>query len=410
MEQILVGLDIGTSKICTVIGKINNSGDLEILGRGMNAFSGIKKGVVSDIENTSRAIKCSIEQAERDSNTQIKSAYVSVSGMHTDIFESRFSLDIEGDRNEITKRDIENLQIITRAVKIPEDQQIIDIIPKQYILDGNEGICEPIGMFGKKLEMDTDIIICKSSIMQNLVRSVERAGLKIDGLVIEALAIESVTYEEELKNGVVIIDVGGSITNVSVYKDGSLIFFGAIPLGGDHITNDSSIGFNLHCDEAERIKGEYGMNLSSVKNSKETIIVKDLSDGAEKFLKLNQVVEVIEERVHEIFTMSKALLKTAGMNDGYVLSAVLTGRGISFIDGCREIVSTVFNIPSRIVSGKQNGIQQIEYFIASGMIKYVNENIESGIGSDVAAKSQNEGNKGILSKIFAIITDIFRTY
>jgi len=384
VRQILVSIDIGTSKISTLISSFGDDGQLEVLGKGISGFDGLKKGIISNIEYTSNVIRKTVNQAEEMSNSKVYSAYVSISGIDIDIFDNSFSIEIDNENKEITKRDIEKLQIITKAVKVPDGCQIIDVIPKCYIVDRKIAVNDPIGMIGSVLEMEADIVVGNLIVISNIVKSVELAGIKVDDLIIEALSHgESMIYQEERNNGSLIIDIGGAITNLSVFKNDNLIYFGSLLIGGDHITNDISVGCDITYDEAEKIKRKLDKKFSIIEDTDEEIILLDKNTNEEKSVKLIMIQEIVEARVDEIFYLCREKLFEAGMSDGYISSIILTGRGITFIDIGKQICSGIFNVPSRIASGRQVNIENVEYYTAAGVSKYVYESIDSDYGSKV---------------------------
>jgi cell division protein FtsA len=384
VKQILVSIDIGTSKICTLISSFNENGQIEVLGKGICGFDGLRKGIISNVEYTSNIIRKTVNQAEEMSESKVYSAYVGVSGIDVDIFDNSFSIEIDNDEKKITKRDIEKLQIITKAVKVPDGCQIIDVIPKCYIVDRKIAVGDPIGMIGSVLEMEADIVVGNATVINNIVKCVESAGLKVDDLIIEALSHgESLIYQEERNNGSLIIDIGGSVTNLSVFKNDNLIYFGSILVGGDHITNDISVGCDITYDEAEKIKRKLDKRYGIIEDEEEEIILLDKNTNEEKVIKLDMIKEIVEARVDEIFYMCKEKLFDAGMSEDYISSVILTGRGITNIDFSKELCASNFKVPTRIASGRQIDTDDVEYYTVAGVAKYVYESIDSDYGSKV---------------------------
>ncbi|MEN8904785.1 MAG: cell division protein FtsA [Clostridiales bacterium] len=410
MRQILVSIDIGTSKICTLISEFNGNGELEILGKGISEYDGMKKGFISNIEYTSKIIKKTINQAEEMSNTKVYSAYVGISGVDVEIFDNNFSIEIDNEKKEITKRDIEKLQIITKAVRVPKGTQIIDVIPKCYIVNRKIAVNDPIGMVGSILEMEADIVVGNSTIIGNIAKSVELAGLKVDDLIIEALSHgDSLIYEEERNKGSLIIDVGGSITNLAVFKDDNLIYFTSIPIGGKHISNDISVGCDISFNESEKLKKKLDKNYSTIENTNEEIILMDNKTNEEKNIKLFLIKEIVEARIDEIFCMCKENLIDAGMSENYISSVILTGRGISHIDMGKQICSDIFNVPVRIASGRQINIDSVEFFSAAGISKYIYESIENDYGSNIILDYKPKKNTfSIIRWFMRLITGILK--
>lgn len=408
MGEIIVGIDIGTTKVCTVIGRASREKELEILGKGSALNHGVKKGIIVDIDSTSSAIRDSVLQAEASANLKVKSAYVNIIGTHVNVIHNRGMVLVSDEDKEITYKDVEKVLHSARSVDINEDMQIIDVIPKQYIIDGYDGIADPVGMAGIKLEADVDIVAAKITSVQNIVKSMERAGLKINGIVVEAMAVGDIALTpDEKEMGIILIDVGGGITDISFIKNNKMLFYDSIPVGGDHITNDVSIGLKIQYQEAEKLKREYQLALTSLIKNDQDVQVVDSNDNKKKAIKISQLVEIIEARVYEIFWLSKAAMEKAGINPVNATEIVLIGGGISCMDGAVQLASEVYGIPVRISSARVEGILKSDYITAAGIIRHISNNRRFGSsGSDVAVPvnkntaKKESGLKKIISKIF----------
>ncbi|HHW49678.1 MAG TPA: cell division protein FtsA [Clostridiaceae bacterium] len=389
MGSYIVSLDIGTTKVCTLIGRVNRANQLEIVGEGIAPCNGVKKGVIVDIESVSNSIRDSIKQAETMANISVGSAYVNIYGMHVNVINNKSSIEISDNNHEVSPKDVEKLLYKVRDLEIPEDCQIIDIIPRQYIIDGYDEIIDPVGMVGLRLEVDADVIIGKITSAQNIVKSLERAGLKIDGLIIEAFATgELLLTPDEKEIGAILIDVGGGITDISVFKNKRLIFYDSIPVGGDHITNDISIGLKISHSEAEKIKRQFELALTSLINNDQEFAVNTIEDNKRKKIKVSEVVEIIEARVHEIFYICRNMLEKAKITIDGNMTVVLTGGGISYVDGNKQLASEVFEIPARVALYRSASVSKSEFATAAGMIRFVSNTYKSG----------NAGSKVILQK------------
>ncbi len=403
MGNIIVGIDIGTSKVSTVIGQVGNTGELEVLGHGMEQCNGIKKGVIVDIESTCSSIKSAVQKAETAAGLKISSAYVSINGVHTSIIKSRGRLAISNENREITRKDVDKVLLAARSINISDDREIIDIIPQQFIVDGYDEIIDPVGMAGLALEVDADIITGKITSVQNIVKSMERANLKTDGLIVEALATSQlVPTQDEKEMGVILIDIGGGTTDISVFKNKNMIFNECLTVGGDHITNDVAIGLKIPYSEAEKLKREFELALSSlIKNDQEVTVI-DIDENKKKSVKVSEIVEIIEARVFEIFSLCKELLEKSQIKGEFPAGIVLTGGGISYVDGGRELATEVFELPSRVALQKTDSVSKIEYFTAAGIVKYVGSHSKgNAYGSEVKHhKLKNDKKeKSIIKKI-----------
>jgi cell division protein FtsA len=408
--DLIVSIDIGTSNVCTLIGRVNNYTQLDIVGRGITPCNGLKKGVIVDIDSTAASIRDSIEKAELTANMRVGSAYVNIHGMHVNVINNTSQLDIDG--NEITRHDIENILHEVSSIEIPEDRQLIDVIPRQYIIDGYDEIIEPAGMVGTKFEVDADILTGKITSVQNIIKSMERAGVQIDGIVAEAFATGEISLTQDERDiGVVLLDVGGSVTDVSVFHAKRLVFYDTIPVGGDHITNDIAIGLRITNVEAEKIKRQFELALTSLIKNDQEISVMDINENKKKDVKVSEVVEIIEARVYEIFSLCKNMLDKAGVVVPDNGSVVMTGAGISYVDGCKQLANEVFELPVRTVqAGQIQGVSKPEYIAAAGMIKYVS-NVKKGASHATEIKLKKPATKkkevAFFSKLVQFFKDIF---
>lgn len=411
VNDIIVGIDIGTSKVCTVIGQPGKDNQIEILGKGMEYCSGVKKGVIVDIEATADSIKASVHKAEQMSHMKVGSAYVNIIGSHVSIISNRNCVAISGENREITQKDVERVLYGIKNVDISEDREIIDIITKQYIIDGYDEIIDPVGMMGVKLEVDAQIVAGKITSVQNIVKSVERADIKVDGIVVEALATgQAALASDEKDMGVILIDVGAGVTDISVYKKQNLVFYNSLPVGGEHITNDISIGLKIPYADAEKIKKEYRLALSSLIKNDQEITVSDLDGNNKKSVRISEAVEIIEARVYEIFSLCKNLIYGSAAKGGISAGVVLTGGGISYSDGVKEIAGEVFDLPVRIASYKSFGIEQPEFATAAGIIKYIsNRHKGSNFGSDITVQKHKGLPKesGFFGRVSEFIKKMF---
>lgn len=397
MGDIIVGIDIGTSKVSTIIGRVNKANEIEVLGEGIDSCGGIKKGIIVDIESTAKSIRNSVGQAEAAANLKAVSAYLNIMGTHVSVINNRSWINVTNEDREITKKDVDRVLYSAKDVPIPEDRQIIDVIPRQYIIDGYDEIIDPVGMVGVRLEVEADIIAGKITSVQNIVKSAEKAGLRIDGLVVEALATSEVILTPDEKDmGVIMLDIGGGVTDISVFKNKKLIFYDSIPVGGDHITSDISIGLKISNSDAEKIKRQYELALTSLIKNDQEIFVYDVNENRKKSVKVSGVVEIIEARVYEIFSLCSNLLRNAGIAGNFQAGVVLTGGGISYVDGGKQLAAEVFELPVRIASLKLSEISKPEFITASGIVKYVSNHRRGGkAGSEVKVQKPKGSEKSI---------------
>lgn len=409
MGEIIVGIDIGTSKVCALVGRIDDNNHFEIIGKGLDSCAGLKKGVIVDIDATSKSIKNSVKQAETMANLKIGSAYVNIIGSHVSLIPNRSSVSVLNDNREISYKDVERVLTTAADVDISEDMQVIDIVPKQYIVDSFDEIIDPVGMVGSKLEVEANVVTGNITSVQNILRSMKRAELKVDGLVVETLATsEIVLTPDEKEMGVILLDIGGGVTDVSVYKNKSLVFYNSLPVGGDHITNDISIGLKIPYSEAEKIKREYELALTSLIKNDQEVYVNEFGNGKRKTVRVSEIVEIIEARVFEILSLCKRMLDEADIRINSGAGIVLTGGGISYVDGSLQLTEEVFGLPTRIASYKIDGISNLEYATAAGIVKHVALNRKGeGLGSEVVVHKSKQQKKefSFFKKLSRLLND-----
>lgn len=410
--DIVVGVEIGSSKVCTIVGQVNRTKGFDILGVGTSACDGVKKGIIVDIDSTAVSIKNSIEQAEKKINVKISSAYVNIIGMHLLIKKGRGIVDVTGDKKEISSRDIEKVLLSSRPAEIPQDRQIIDIIPQQYIIDGYDSIIDPYGMAGGRLEADTNIILGTITSVQNIIKSMERAGVKVDGLIVECLATSEVLLNKHEKEaGGVLVDIGFGVTDISIFTGNDLVYYNSIPVGGYHITNDIAIALKIPYNEAERLKKQYAIaSTSLVKNDQNVNISMD--NRAEcRTVKISEIVEIIEARVAEIFNLVNDCIDKSGCRNMINGSVVLTGGGIKYLDGSSLLASETINLPVKLANIKIPNLPGDEMLTAYGIIKYVlNDKKRSTAASQVKLNTHNKHNtekNRLWNKFSNTISDFF---
>ncbi|NJD01241.1 MAG: cell division protein FtsA [Ruminiclostridium sp.] len=411
MGDLIVSIDIGTSKICAVIGRMSKNSSPDIIGKGMVPCNGLKKGIIVDIESVAASIRAAVDEAEASANIKVGSAFVNIHGMHVNVINNKSWLSISNTNREITGKDVQSLLYSVRDIEIPDDRQLIDVIPRQFIIDGYDEIIDPTGMVGTRLEVDAYIIAGKITSVQNIIKSLERAGVRIDGIVAEAFGTgEIVLTAEEKDMGVIMLDIGGGVTDISVFQGKKLIFYDSIPVGGDHITNDIAIGLKISNAESEKIKRQYELALTSLIKNDQEISVFDINENKKKNVKISEVVEIIEARVYEIFSLCRNQAVKAGVFNNLAGGVVLTGGGISYVDGNKQLAAEVFELPVRVAALNHLSISKPEYIAAAGIIKYM-AGIRKGSSSTSEGKLQNprivKKKSGIMNKFVKLIKGIF---
>lgn len=345
-KNLVVGLDIGTSKVCAIVAEITPEGGVEIIGIGQHASRGLKKGVVVNIDSTVQAIQRAVEEAELMAGVQIRSVYAGIAGSHIRGFNSHGIVAIKS--KEVTPDDVSRVIDAARAIAIPMDQKILHILPQEFIIDKQEGVREPIGMCGVRLEAKVHIVTGAASAAQNIVKCVRRCGLEVDDIILEQLASSSsVLTEDEKELGVCLVDIGGGTTDISVFTEGAIRHTAVIPIAGDQVTNDIAVALRTPTQYAEEIKKKYACALTQLASGDETIEVPSVGDRPPRKLARQTLAEVVEPRIEELFGLVLAELRRSGFEDVIGSGIVLTG-GCSKMEGMIDLAEEVFHMPVRM--------------------------------------------------------------
>lgn len=346
MAELIVGLDIGTSKVVAIVAEVHEQNEIEIIGLGSCRSRGLKKGVVVNIESTVQTIRSAIQEAELMAGCNIHAVYTGIAGNHIRSLNSHGIVAIRD--NEVTEGDIERVIDAARAVAIPADQKILHIIPRDFAIDGQEGIKEPVGMSGVRLEAKVHIVTGAVSAAQNVIKCVRRCGLEADDIVLEQLASSySVLTEDEKDLGVCLVDVGGGTTDMAVFTSGAISHTAVIPIAGDHVTNDIAVALRTPTQNAEEIKVRYACALAQLANSDDTVEVPSVGNRPLRRMSRQTLAEVVEPRYVELFSLVQAELRRSGYERLIVAGIVLTG-GSSNMNGAVELAEEVFHMPVRV--------------------------------------------------------------
>ena len=393
-DSIVVGLDIGTTKICAIVGEVKQEG-LEIIGIGTHPSKGLRKGVVVNIDSTVQSIRKAIEEAELMAGCEINMVYVGIAGGHIKGFNSHGVIAVK-DR-EINKADIDRVIEAAQAVTIPTDREVIHVIPQEYILDQQDCIQEPLGMSGTRLEAKVHIVTAAVASAQNIVKSVNKAGLAVADIVLQQIASsEAVLGQDEKDLGVALVDIGGGTTDIAVYHNGTIKHTAVISLGGNQITGDIAVGIRTPSEEAEKIKKKFGCCMTSMIDKNETIEVPSVGGRKPRIVSRQILGEIIEPRVEELFQLVNQEITKSGYDSVITSGIVLTG-GTAIMDGMLELAEQVFNLPVR--RGLPSGI--------GGLIDVVKSPMYStGVGLVLYGKKHSttvmfeRGDKQIFNKLF----------
>lgn len=382
-KDLIVGLDIGTTKIVALVGEVGNDG-IEIIGIGSHPSKGLKRGVVVNIESTVQSIQRAVEEAELMAGCQIHSAYTGIAGSHIRSLNSHGIVAIR--EQEVVSEDIERVIDAAKAVAIPADQQILHVLPQEFIIDNQGGIREPIGMSGVRLESRVHMVTGSVCAAQNIIKCVKRCGLEVADVVLEQLASSySVLSDDEKELGVCIADIGGGTTDIAVFSGGAIRHTAVIPIAGDQATNDIAIALRIPTQLAEEIKVKYSYALRGMAGQNESFEMPILGERGSKKIERKVLAEIMEPRYEELFTLIKAELRRSGFED-IITGIVLTG-GAAKVPGATELAESVFHIPVRLgfpqhVNGLSNTIQNPIYSTGVGLLLYGLEQQSSLIRPD----------------------------
>jgi cell division protein FtsA len=370
-----VGLDVGTTKICAVIAEPQAGGRLDVVGVGAAPSRGLRRGIVVNIDSTVEAIKQAVAEAEQMAGVEVAAVYAGVAGGHIRSVNSRGVVAISGKEREVSQADVDRAVEAARAINIPQDREIIHVLPQTFMIDDADGVREPIGMSGVRLEVEVHIVTGAVTSVQNVIRSVNRAGLAVQDVVLEPIAsAEAVLLPDEKELGVVVIDIGGGTTDVALLRDGAIWHTAILPLGGDHITNDIAVGLRTPMADAEDLKKRYGCALTALVPAEETVDVPSVGGRKPRQLSRQVLSEIIQPRVEEIFTLVARELTRAGFSEAATAGVVVTG-GTSILHGVPELAESVFDQPVRRgvpndVGGLADVIKSPIYATAVGLAQY----------------------------------------
>jgi cell division protein FtsA len=376
-KDVIVGLDIGTSKVVALVGELTADGAIEVIGLGSQPSRGLKKGVVVNIESTVQSIQRAVEEAELMADCEINAVFAGIAGSHIRSLNSHGVVAIR-DR-EVTQGDVEHVIDAAKAVAIPADQRILHVLPQEFIIDGQEGIRDPIGMSGVRLEAKVHIVTGADSAAQNIIKCVQRCGLTVEDVVLEQLASSfAVLTEDEKELGVCLVDVGGGTTDIAVFGNGAIRHTAVIPIAGDQVTNDIAVSMRTPTQYAEDIKIRYACALSQLANPDESIEVPSVGDRPARRLARQTLAEIVEPRYEELFNLIREELRRSGFEEVIAAGIVLTG-GSARMEGAIELAEEIFHVPVRLglpgqVKGLGDVVRSPIYATGVGLLLYAREN------------------------------------
>ena len=397
-RNMIVGLDIGTSKVVAIVAEVLPDGELDIIGIGSYPSHGLKKGVVVNIESTIQSVQRAIEEAELMADCQIHSVYAGIAGSHIRSFNSQGMVAIK--EGEVVQADVDKVIDAARAVAIPSDQKILHVLPQEFIIDAQEGIRHPVGMSGVRLEAKVHLVTGAVSAAQNIVKCVKRCGLEVDDIILEQLASSyAVLSEDEKELGVCLVDIGGGTTDIAVFTNGAIRHTAVIPIAGDQVTNDIAVALRTPTQNAEDIKIKYACALAQFASPEESIEVAGVGDRPSRRLARQTLAEVVEPRYEELFTLVHAELQRSGFAELLAAGIVLTG-GSAKMEGVVELAEEVFHMPVRLgmpqhVKGLSEVIKNPIYSTGIGLLYFGVQHAGAGHSDEKVSG----GVKGVLGRM-----------
>jgi cell division protein FtsA len=362
-DRYLVGLDVGTSKVCAIVGEALDDGSLDVVGIGVAESRGIRRGVIVNLEAAVESIKKAIEEAELMAGVEIDAVHLSMAGPHIKGFNSRGVIAVAGKSREITRDDVRRAIEAAKAVSLPAGREILHVLPQDFVVDEQDGIGAPIGMTGARLEVNVHIVTSSSTATQNIVSCVNRAGVGVIDTVIEQIAAaEAVLTPDEKELGVALVDVGGGTTDVAIYERGSLWHTAVIGVGGDHFTSDIAVGLRMPIPDAEKLKRKCGCALSAMVDEDETMDVASVGGRRSRVMARRILSEILQPRAEEIFHLVWDEIRRAGYEKALNSGIVLTGGG-AILEGMPEIAEQIFDLPIR--RGAPTGIGGLADHVSS---------------------------------------------
>jgi len=409
-DDIVVGLDIGSGKVCTVIGELGENAQIEIIGIGAAPSLGIRKGIIIDLDQAIQSVKESIESAERMAGVRINSAFISITGNHIVSINSKGVIAISSDSPEITEKDVEKVIEAAKAGIVSSERELIHTLSREFIVDGQSGISDPLGMSGARLECKVHIVTGSVTAVQNLIKCVEGAGLDIEEIIFGTLASSNaILNSAEKELGVLVIDIGAGTTEVAIFIEGGLAYSVVLPVGGIQITNDLAVGLRTSIEEAERIKINYGSAVENSTSPEKFVEISNINGKEKHNVSKKYLVEIIEPRVSEIFSLVGTEIRKSGYSNMIPGGIVITG-GSSLLPGVSEIAEQILRLPSRLGSPHYEGeladmINDPSYSAAVGLLSVATERYF--IGRSFKSGKRKTKTKNIFTKVINWLKDFF---
>ena len=403
--DIIVGIDIGTSKVCTVVGEVNNFGQIEIICNTSYKCSGLKKGKIRDEDEISLSIAKTIKEAEDETNLKINSAYVTIPGKYATIVQNSITKDVKDKYAGISIRDVQNAIMQVKDIEIPEGKTLIDIVPDKITLDNGTVVTDPVGNLSSSFTISAQIILAEKEYVRQLNGIFKKAGLEIDGIVPITLAERNLILDNnELHDNIMLLDIGAGNTDIGVFEGTSFIYTNSIPLGGDNITNDIAVVLNISEEEADKLKRQYGLALKSyIDNDNDIILNTSKDENKNRIIKSSELIEIIEARIEEMFTIINRDITNQGIKNK-INNVVLTGQGIVNINKSDVAGKINLNIPVKISTGRAISTVKPTYRTSYALVRYI---AARPFAKTVSSSIDTQNNQNFLKTILEKIKEFF---
>ncbi len=403
--DIIVGIDIGTSKVCTVVGEVNNFGQIEIICNTSYKCSGLKKGKIINEEDITLSIAKTIQDAEEETNLKINSAYVTIPGKYVTIVQNTITKDVKDKYAGISVRDVQNAIMQVKDIDIPDAETLIDIVPDKIVLDNGDVVADPVGNLSSSFTISAQVILAQKDYVRQLHNIFKKAGLEIDGIVPTTLAERNLVLDKnELHDNVMILDIGAGNTDIGVFEGSSFIYTNSIPVGGDNITNDIAVVLNISEEEADKLKRQYGLALKSyIDNDNDIILNTSKDDNKNRIIKSSELIEIIEARIEEIFSIINKDITNQGIKSK-INNVVLTGQGIVNISKSDVAGKINLNIPVKISTGRAISTVKPAYRTSYALVRYI---AARPFAKTVSSSIDTQSNESFIKTILERIKEFF---
>ena len=403
--DIIVGIDIGTSKVCTVVGEVNNFGQIEIICNTSYKCSGLKKGKIINEEDIALSIAKTIKEAEEETNLKINSAYVTIPGKYITIVQNSITKEVKDKFAGISARDIQNAIMLVKDIEVPDNKTLIDIVPDKITLENGTVVTDPVGNLSSSFSISAQVILAQKDYVRQLNSIFKKAGLDIDGIVPVTLAERNLVLDKnELHDNIMLLDIGAGNTDIGVFEGSSFIYTNSIPLGGDNITNDIALVLNISEEEADKLKRQYGLALKSfIDNDNDIILNTSKDDNKNRIIKSSELIEIIEARIEEIFSIINKDITNQGIKQK-INNVVLTGQGIVNINKSDVAGKINLNIPVKISTGRAISTVKPAFRTSYALIRYI---ASRPFAKTVSSSIDTQKDEKFLKNIWERIKEFF---